>query len=459
MVSGGILSILIGLSSFAQSSFAAVSSNTASLNLQSSQYVSSGQTYYRDDAGSSNSTVGVTVDLQNRWKRFSTRAFFKDEYSGTEKWNYLNLYELKAVFPFGKESNVIAGRHLDTWAVWDDLWRLGVFQPRYTQNKMRPETAGLTGFYLIQKNKSQSLTLGVLPVYIPDLGAHFYVRNNKFHSENPWFNPPASQFVFREEVSDIHYSVDMPNAWHIIANPGLISKYEANYGPYSGRLTGAYKPVQQVMLGFPSEGRMVVGEKDDYMMIDIAPKVIYSRVVAFDNTLRSGVWTFYGGLAYEQPDDTNMPSSWTSQQVKPAWITSLGVTRPLEDEGPMAARISLSMLTVEGGDARDKGEFAGDVSLFEPRYQYLEAYRLGFSKPWRGIFKFPLDTEVAAIYDRKQNGGSFSFSSGLNYSKELRFSFEADFLGLLGTKAEVSDRFFSMYRANDRVGLGMSYVY
>ncbi len=459
-MSGGVLSILIG-SFFGGHSLAAAAPvrDVGSLNLQNSQYVSAGQTYFRDDAGSNNATIGVTVDMQRRWRKLTTRAYFKDEYSGTEKWNYLNIYELKASVPVAKQSSVIAGRHLDTWSTWEDAWKQGVFQSRYSQNKLRPEHAGLIGFFLAQRDKNQSLTLGVLPVYVPDFGAHFYVRENKFHSANPWFTPPASQFIFRQQVSDIHYSVDAPNPWSIASKPGLVGKYEQTYGRYNGRVSVAYKPIPQLLLGFPSEGRLIVGEKEDYMIIEIAPRVVYHRVVGVDNSVKMGAWTLYGGLTYEEPDNNTMPETWTSQQVKPAWITALGVSRPLEAEGPQAARVSFSFLNVEGGDARDKGEFAGDISLFEQRYQYLEAYRLGLSKPWRGIFRFPLDTEVSATYDRKQNGGALTFTSGMNFSREMRLTLEMDFLGLLGTDAEVEGGFYSLYRANDRVGVGMSYVF
>ena len=64
-----------------------------------------------------------------------------------------------------------------------------------------------------------------------------------------------------------------------------------------------------------------------------------------------------------------------------------------------------------------------------------------------------------ALYDRKQNGGLFRLSSGLNFSRELRVALEMDFIGLLSTDAEVEGGFLSTYRANDRVGLGMSYVF
>jgi hypothetical protein len=132
---------------------------TGTLSLKNSQYVSSGQTYFRDAASGENASVELGVDGQARWRKLTGRLRAKDEYSATERWNYLDIYELSAAYPLGASASLIAGRHLETWNAWEADWHQGVFQPRYMQNKARPEFAGLTGFFLTNKEKSTAFTL------------------------------------------------------------------------------------------------------------------------------------------------------------------------------------------------------------------------------------------------------------------------------------------------------------
>jgi hypothetical protein len=198
---------------------------------------------------------------------------------------------------------------------------------------------------------------------------------------------------------------------------------------------------------------------EDFMSVRVTPRFAYHALFSHDSILRAGRWTLSGSLTREVPDEDSSPEDHTAQQVSPATIYAAGISRPLEEDGPYAARIKFGFFKVEGGDARDKGDFAGDTSLFERRYQYLEAYSLGLSKPWRGLGRFPLDTGLRFVYDRIQNGGVASFTVGMNFNRWLRMDLEADFLGLFSGPAQVSDGFLALYRANDRMGVGVSYVY
>jgi hypothetical protein len=80
-------------------------------------------------------------------------------------------------------------------------------------------------------------------------------------------------------------------------------------------------------------------------------------------------------------------------------------------------------------------------------------------KPWRGLWRRPLTTGLRALYDRRQNGGVFSFESGMELGEGWSADLQIDFLGLFAGRAEVTDGLLSTYRANDRVALGMSYVF
>ena len=62
--------------------------------------------------------------------------------------------------------------------------------------------------------------------------------------------------------------------------------------------------------------------------------------------------------------------------------------------------------------------------------------------------------DMATNYDLVIRGGTIGSATG-----SFRADLEVDFLGLFGGPAEIDDGFLALYRANDRVGLGLSYVY
>ncbi len=437
--------------------------NTTALRLQNSQYVSSGATFYREDAGHNNSSISLSLDREQRWrKNFGFKAQIKDEYSATENWNYLNIYQshLNTRLPAGLNSVALsAGRKIETWSSTEDDWKIGVFQPRYVQNKLRPETAGLTGFFFSAPVQSYLLTVGVLPIFVPDLGCHFWVDNNKFTSKNPWFDPPAPTYLFRDQNNDIHYSANKPTVEKVLANPGLSAKIEKSGSELGTRFAAAYKPVPQLLYGFPSLNKVVIGSTEDYLSVAVTPRVVYHWVASTDIWRRQGQWTLGAGLTHDHPVPDQLKDGWTSQTFSPAWIWSFSASRPLEAGGTSAARIKFGLLKIEGGLGRDRGEFARQRTLFEGRFQYNEAYMAGLMFPLRGILRSAIDTEAKVIFDRIQNGGAISLSAGYNINRDWRVDGDVDILGLAGNRAENENGFFSSYRANDRMGMGMTYVF
>lgn len=428
------------------------------LSLKSAQFVSSGQNYFRPGAESSLNTLAIEIDETARWRSMEARARLTDEFSINENWNYFNAYEAYVKTRIS-DWEISAGRKIEAWSEWERDWRQGLYQPRYMQHKFNPEIAGLTGLFLKTGDENSSFTLALVGAHIPDLGAHFYTDDGAFASANPWFLPPASNFQLPREQGRIRYSLNSPDPLEVLGHPGAALKFERGGSKMSWRLAAAYKPMPQLLLGFPSRNRLVITPTQDFMSIEINARTLYHTLASFEQFAQAGAWRLYGGLTYENPDDDKGPEDWTAQQTARALIWTASASRAMEEEGPLAARMKFAFLKVVGGDAPDSGEFAGRDTLFERRFQFLEAYQLSFSKPWRGLFAEPLATELRLTYDRVQNGGTVAFASGLTFARNWRAEVEVEFLGLLGVNAEVPDGFLSDYRANDRVGMGMSYVF
>lgn len=440
-------------------------SEVNAIELQDSQYINSKTPSYQPGAKGQNSSVILKLDDRFDFKSgLGANLKITNEYSADENWNYLDVLDAHADMKIGDNSRISAGRKLYTWSDFDTEWDLGIFQPRYTENGLRPKQAGFTGAFYDVQNDHLAFTAAAMPVFIPDLGPHFSVQNDELVSKNPWFYTPPAHFELTDTnpptLGNIHYTVADHDALQYASHPGAASKVEFHQGGYSSRVAYAYKPINQYVVSFPSNHAMVVPSSGgDYMMISVTPRVVYERVTSVDQKLESGAWTFSGGAAYDSPVKDSGVDSSTSQQLSDAWIVSGSISRRLEDAGPTASSVEVGFLKVNGGDADASGRFAGDGSIFGRRFQYYEAYLLSLKEEFRTGLRFPLDTQARLIYDRMQGGGVVSLSSGMNLSRSFRADLELDFLGLLTSNAPINDGFLSYFRANDRVGLGMSYVF
>jgi hypothetical protein len=317
----------------------------------------------------------------------------------------------------------------------------------------------LVGAFFSSHTENYNATLGILPAFLPDFGPHFYVNNNLFTSQNPWFHPPSSQFSLSSGTGDIHYNLVSPNPQSVVEHPGAAGKFEFKNKGYLARLSAAYKPLPSFLLGFPSTNQDVLGTGGDFMNISVVPRVAYDRLVNLDNEYTEGSWKFSGSVAYDNPDDNNGPTDWTTQQVRAAEIFSGSVEQRIGDVGPKSASWRIGFLKVNGGDAADRGLFASSETLFTRRFQYYEAYLIGIRKDFLLLSPYPISTDLRVLYDRMQGGGVVSLSTGTEIGHGWRAELEADFLGLLTSTAPITDGFLSTYRANDRVGMGVGYVF
>lgn len=415
------------------------------LRLQSTQYTSRATEYYRPGAAGEDASVSLALDESRRLARhLDGHLELVNTYSGTEKWNYLDVREA-----YLRYREFSLGRQMHVYTEWERLWGQGLFEPRFLENKLTPAFAGQTGIFYAR----EGFVVGALPIFVPDFGPHWVVRDGKFVSANPWFHTPAGQFTYRGVTNDIAYSVDRPRDADVLAHPGFIAKWQDE----NVRVSYAYKPMPQLLYGFPSRERFDTGR--DVMNVRIGVRTLYHQVVGADVMDRIGAWRVTASLALERPDHDSGPEDWTAQQARDATIVGVSASRALEEEGPRAARVTLAFLRVDGGDAPDSGDFASHTTLFERRFQFYEAYRVQIEKPWRGWFKEPLATGAAVTYDRAQNGAIVSLTSALAFSREWRADLRLDWLGLLGGPARIEDGFLATYRANDRVAMGVSYVF
>jgi hypothetical protein len=418
-----------------------------SVELRSSEYVNDGGTL-RPGAPSSNSSIKLqTVGNKELAANLGVKWDIDTEYSAAENWNYFRPHEAAIVW-----GDLALGRKESTWTSWEKRWNQAVFQPRFMDDKARPSVGGLTGLFYDKKMERMNFEIGALPIYIPEMGPHFYTQNDKFVSKNPWFHPPPDTFNYRGVPTQVDYTLAEPDYLNIISNPGAVA--QVDWKPTEktfSRVSYGYKPIPQVLLGFPMDRPVAL---PGTMHIQAIPRVVYSHVANYDlNYSRSGGKNdFSVSVAREWIQRDHTPDDWQTQELKDAWIASGSYTHYLNETRSMD--LEFSFLKIWGGDTQDRGIIDSSEGLFEKRFQYTEALSAQVSKRWRSY-----QARFKVIYDRLQNGAVYSTDFSAQLNKKLGVNVASDFFALFGGGPPVSQGFIETYRGNDRLTVGMNYVF
>jgi hypothetical protein len=441
------LGLALGLSFTPESR--ADNSTSYGLGINGTQYLDSGRYYFRKDAANTNlSLIFKTAGDLKFSSGFGVNWDLDTEYSFVEKWNYFRPHELYGKFE-GQDRRYWIGRKKFVYSQWEERWNQALFQPRFMDDKLHSTTAGLVGIFAEQNFSSLRLRGGLLPISIPEFGPVYRVADGEFVSKNPWFQAPPASFQYGGQPTTIEYSVDHPNDWSVIGKPGVVAQaeYQAS-DAVSTRTSYAYKPMPQILLGFP-----VVLLLPGTAYVQIKPRFPYHHVLNQDVVVKSGVAEYGVSAAFEHPVQDSLPDTWERQNVADATIASAYATTTVDEA--KSWRITGSLLKVWGGDRPDSGPVQTTLTLFERRYQYTEAGSVEVRKEWTPR----LSSGLRLVYDRLQDGLIYSGDVIAHISEPLSVRGSFDIFDLAHGNIPMPDGFMDVYRGNDRVFLGVNYAF
>lgn len=369
------------------------------------------------------------------------------EYSSAENWNYARPKELFVttnIFSLGLKRTV--------FSEWEGRWGQGLFQPRFMDDKLRHESMGLIGLYVEKELDRLTFRMAYLPIFIPELalGPHSTFENGTFVSKNPWFLAPARTTNFQGVPTPIEYELSLPPTDAILFRGGAFSNVE--WKPSSNtfsRLSYAFKPMPQMPYGFPLRQNFVI---PDGLKVDIHPRLINHHVANLDFVYKKEKNEFRTSVAHEWPIRDDTPETWETQEFKNALIGAFSYDWWMNSKRTYAFECNL--IKVWGGDAADRGPIESNNSFFERKYQYLEAVSAGFKSAGRFF-----SGQIKIVYDRLQSGLIYSADLSARVDKDFTLTASSDVFGLASEQAVVRDGFIRTYRGNDRVSLGLSYVF
>lgn len=293
--------------------------------------------------------------------------------------SHLNIKELFINSKFEHSptttSQILLGRRLHLWSDADQEWNLGGFQPQFRWNPINPIHQGLTGLFWQMKSSNWGFLVFGSPVFIPDQGASYEVKNGQFQNTSPWFkNPPQNLHLYGENLP-IEYDVQAPPLSDIVYQQsyGVQFELEGDQGFYS-RLSGQYRPSHQMALGYQASVISAVS-----VQVEVQPKTYYENVIGLDFGFKNKSHHAYLSLIQNRPQEVEFAADFTKPKVSESNVASVGYELQTEFK-TFELRTSASYLKIEGAEVKDQGiDAASARGSLSWKYLYSEAARLAVS--------------------------------------------------------------------------------
>ena len=362
--------------------------------------------------------------------------------------SYINPREL-----YYRNGGLTLGRRLNDWSFIDEHWQLGLMQPQFRWNPLMPESQGLIGgFYdLGGPAEGWGLTFFGSPIFLPDQGPGYTVKNNQFVRSNPWFQyqPTSARIQGSDDTRTLLYDVEVPPLDRLILSPGGGASFFVGRsdGPATLRMSSAYMPASQMDLGL-----FFTAEPSDVAHVFVAPTVFYHSISSADLTLRSGQWEWRNGAMYEESQDPiHLKPEYTYVTYKPMVISSTSLAW-----SDRVNSVRLSGMWRQGGEALPIGPDTADMATLLPdRIPYHDAVDLTLAtrprwKAFRG-----LDLSGSYRQGITSNFRQWTWMSSLRVNRNWSV-----WGSLLFVSADENSP--SLYRDledNDSVKVGVNYVF
>lgn len=356
--------------------------------------------------------------------------------------SYFNLKEIYFTNRISPSSSLHIGRKLQSWSQADEKWNLGSYQPQFRWNPLDVDSQGLFGIFYEKNFGTWTLNLFGTPVYIPDQGPNYEVKDGQFEASNPYFTPPPQNIIFQNIVLPIDYNIIKPEVSEVVAQEGFGLKLDYQSEAFEANLAAAYKPANQFAFGY--KGILVTSR----VRVDIQPKTYYEKLTSLDLATK---WK--GGRAglsvlYTDPETPEYTANYNS----PLFAASTVVVPYIRFEFE-PIDLEIATLNIDDGEITEVGPDANpDRQPLTQKYLYARAYQF-------------------SLTSRSQWGDNLKILSSLQWRKAeknllqtLKLKNIFDIVGpwkmtldlfLVETSEEAST--VSNYRNLDQVWLGASY--
>jgi hypothetical protein len=353
---------------------------------------------------------------------------------------------------------VYVGRKLNAWSEMDREWNLGIWQPYFEIDALRPEAQGLTGVFF-DVNRSDFQVLGfVTPMFIPSMGPDIREENGALVSDSRWYRSPSNQLDFTNKPIPVSYSLSVPETSELVGHGGYGAMGRVgnkDRGPWLVSSFG-YAPVNSLLL----KRNIRLPIADPNVGVIVSPEVTYHKV--FSSDLGYTMGNVRATVSYLQDDpETRLPDmDWAIQKLDGIRAYSASLDWNVPQFLTRSVLLQVSYLKVDGGGIQDitADGTSDSLNLFDQRLKFTNAVKVKVQGELARIFHRPLVTKFSWLYDRDQKGSMINSEFLFYPSQVWALVVGTDILGVDDENYKPSN-FLNEYRANDRVYGGMTYVF
>lgn len=351
------------------------------------------------------------------------------------------------------------GRKKKDWSELDRRWQLGLWQPKFAIDALRPEEQGLTGAFLDYSTQNFEIVGFATPVFIPSMGPDIREEGGGLVSDSRWYRAPSRDYALNSRINKIGYELDIPDTARLVGNGAvaLMTRIgNKEQGPWFVA-SGGYLPVNELIL----KRRIIKPATEDNIDVTVSPDVTYHTVYSADlgYSFASGV---KGSLSYLQDDplEKTPDADWAIQKLQPIRAYSAAVDFSLANIFTKTLAFQVEYLKVDGGGIHDiiADGSRDNITLFDQRLKFTNALSFRVEGQLASFFHRPFVTRFKYLYDYDQRGSLLNTEFLYYPSQKWAVVVGGDILGVQDESFNPSG-FLNQYRANDRVYGGMTYVF
>jgi len=348
------------------------------------------------------------------------------------------------------------GRKIETWSEFDDQWKLGLWQPLARWDYIRPETQGLVGlFFDVKANSLIRLTAAYTPLFVPDQGPGFKLKDGQFQSDNRWFLAPHQNIELNGVQSPTFYTIDRPQTWDVVNQQGGAVKIEAgDFGQGTWvRASYANMPSNQLHLGIDP------GQSVNETSLVIHPMVVRHEVATLESGFRWEKSAVMASYTIDNPAKPDLPAIWEESTLRKTRFLGLSYEHKLplgEIKQSIIKAHYLKRWDDSDRTSATPGVVGDQVETSLDRFPYEEMLGLEWSARLWNTVRRDLRLGFKYLYSIPEKGALLT--SFMNYKADRFWQFNLGF-DVIGAPGAGTRGLMGRYRSNDRVMAGVSYVF
>lgn len=346
------------------------------------------------------------------------------------------------------------GRKIETWSEFDEQWKLGLWQPLARWDYIHPETQGLIGlFFDVRANSLIRVSAAYTPLFVPDQGPGFKLKDGQFESDNRWFLAPQQNIDLNGVASPTFYTIDRPRTWDVVNQQGGAVKIEVgnfDQGTWV-RTSYANMPSNQLHIGIDP------GQGVSKTFLAIHPMVVRHELAALESGFRWEKSAIMASYTIDNPTKPDLPATWEESILRKTRFLGLSFEHKLP-MGPIKQSTAKVHYLKRWDDASRTGEgVIGDqVESSLDRFPYEEMMGFEWSaRLWNSVRR-DLRLGFKYLYSVPEKGALLTSFLHLKTSREWQWDLSFDVIGAPGSGTR---GLMGRYRSNDRVVGGVSYVF